>query len=173
MGFHQSAEFFLKNIAVNQRDRTLGRQSVLDILKLLLIDPVQDLLAERIEHDDIARQTGIKLGLSDTVRRRQLAEILDCLHNGFLDIVRIGETDRLRGAEVTGKNDDIIFKADGFALSVGQAAVIQNGEELVEDRRVRLLNLIKQHQREGMRLDCLCELTALGGEPVSLSELCS
>ena len=57
-------------------------------------------------------------------------------------------------ADVGGHDDDGVLKADHLALRIRQTAVIENLQQHVEDIRVCLFDLIKQHN--GIRLAAHC-----------------
>jgi hypothetical protein len=49
-----------------------------------------------------------------------------------------------RRADVAGHDDDGVLEVDRAALAVGQAAVVEQLEQHVEDVRVRLLDLVER-----------------------------
>ena len=54
-----------------------------------------------------------------------------------------------------------VLEVDDAALSVGQATVLEDLQQRVEDVRVRLLDLVEQHHRERLAAHLLGELAAL------------
>ena len=66
-----------------------------------------------------------------------------------------------RGAHVGRHDDHGIAEVDRLALAIGQAALLQHLQQNVEDIGVRLLDLVKQHNRVRMTAHGLGELTAL------------
>ena len=66
-----------------------------------------------------------------------------------LDLLAVGEAGQEVAAEVRGQDDDRVGEIDGAALAVGQPAVVEHLEEDVEDVRMRLLDLVEQHDLIG------------------------
>ena len=64
-------------------------------------------------------------------------------------------------ADVAGHDDDGVLEVDGAALAVGQAAVVEDLEQDVEDVRVRLFDLVEEDDLVGPAADGLGELAAL------------
>ncbi len=64
-------------------------------------------------------------------------------------------------AEVGGHDEDGVLEVDGAALGVGEAAVVEDLQEHVEDVGVRLLDLVEEDDRVGAAADGLGELAAL------------
>ena len=56
---------------------------------------------------------------------------------------------------------DGVAEVDRAALGVGQAAVVEDLQQRVEDVGVRLLDLVEQHDRVGLAPHRLGELAAL------------
>ncbi len=63
-------------------------------------------------------------------------------------------------AEVAGHDEDGVFEVDGAALAIGDAAVIEDLEEDVEDVWVGFFDLIKEDDAVGAATDGLGELAA-------------
>ena len=63
--------------------------------------------------------------------------------------------------DVRGHDDDRVLEVHPVAEAVGQMAVFEHLQQDVEDVRVRLLDLVEQHDRVGIPLHLLRELTAL------------
>ncbi len=90
-----------------------------------------------MEHDDVVDavdELGAEVLLHDLQHR--------LLH---LRVVRLARQllDHVR-AEVRGHDDDGVAEVDGAALTVGQAAVVENLQQHVEHVRVRLLDFVEQ-----------------------------
>ena len=66
-----------------------------------------------------------------------------------------------RGTGVRGHDDDRVLKADHAALCVGQAAVVQDLQQGVEHVRVRLFDLVEQHNRVRAAADLFSQLAGL------------
>ena len=64
-------------------------------------------------------------------------------------------------AEVRGHDDNGVLEVDRAALRIGHAAVVENLQQDVEHIRVRLFDLVKQHDRVRFSANGLCELAAL------------
>ena len=65
------------------------------------------------------------------------------------------------GADVRGQDDDRVLEIDRAALSVGDAAVVQHLQKHVQHVRMRLFDLVEQHDRVRLSADRLGELPAL------------
>ena len=66
-----------------------------------------------------------------------------------------------RAADVAGHDDDRVLEVDRPALAVGQAAVVEDLEQDVEDVRVGLLDLVEQDDLVRPAADRLGQLAAL------------
>ena len=64
-------------------------------------------------------------------------------------------------ADVRGHDDDRVLEIDRAALTVGQPSVVEDLQEHVEDVRVRLLDLVEEHDRERTPAHGFGELAAL------------
>mmetsp|Transcript_42787 Transcript_42787/g.128462 ORF Transcript_42787/g.128462 Transcript_42787/m.128462 type:complete len:340 (+) Transcript_42787:615-1634(+) len=67
----------------------------------------------------------------------------------------------LRAAQVGRHDDERVFEADRLALRVGDAPVVQDLQQHVEDVHVRLFNLIKEDDAVGAALDRVSQQAAL------------
>ncbi len=65
------------------------------------------------------------------------------------------------GAHVAGHDDDRVAEVDGAALTVGQAPIVKDLQQRVPHVRVRLLDLVKQHQAVGAAAHLFGELPTL------------
>mmetsp|Transcript_88979 Transcript_88979/g.212396 ORF Transcript_88979/g.212396 Transcript_88979/m.212396 type:complete len:205 (-) Transcript_88979:2053-2667(-) len=63
--------------------------------------------------------------------------------------------------EVGGHHHQRVAEGHHTALRVGEAAIIQQLQQSVEDVRVRLLHLVEEHQGVGTTADSFCEGAAL------------
>ena len=63
-------------------------------------------------------------------------------------------------AQVAGENDDRLGEIHRVALAVGEAAVLQDLQKLVQNGGMGLLDLVKQHDGEGVLLDGVGQLAA-------------
>jgi hypothetical protein len=64
-------------------------------------------------------------------------------------------------ADVRGHDHDRVLEVDAIAQAVGQMPVLEDLQEDIEQVRVRLLDLIEQHDGIGIALHFLGELPAL------------
>ena len=71
------------------------------------------------------------------------------------------------GADVGGHDDDGVFEVDGAALAVGEAAVVEDLEQDVEDIVVGLFDFVKENDGVGAAADGFGELAALFKADVS------
>ena len=65
------------------------------------------------------------------------------------------------GADVRRHDDDRVLEVHPVAEAVGEVAVLEHLQQDVEDIRMRLLDLVEQHDRVGVALHLLGELAAL------------
>ena len=72
-----------------------------------------------------------------------------------------GWCDQIFGAEIGGHDDQRVAEIDGAALAVGQAAVVEHLQQHVEHVRMRLLDLVEQHDLIGPPPHRLGERAAL------------
>ena len=118
---------------------------------------------ERVEHHDLVDAV-------EELRPEVLLELV--LHLGLHPLVRAGDVRGHResevhalgdvpGAEVRGHDDHGVLEVDHAALGVGQATVLEDLQERVEDVRVGFLHLVEQHDRERLAAHLLGELAAL------------
>ena len=63
-------------------------------------------------------------------------------------------------ADVAGHDDDRVLEIDGAALAVGDAAVVEDLEQDVEDVVVRFFDFVEEHDGIGLAADGLAELAA-------------
>ena len=123
-------------------------------MRQLQIDYSFDLLLlERTEHDDIVHAV-------QKLRAENGAKSFERLYASALRIFRGQFKDR-RGAYVRRHDDHSIAEVHGAALSVGQAAVIENLQQNVEDIRMGLFDFVEEHDGVRMPADLLGELAAL------------
>ena len=67
----------------------------------------------------------------------------------------------MRRADVRGHDDDGVAEVDRAALGIGQAAVVEDLQQHVEDVGVRLLDLVEEHDRVRLAAHGLGQLAAL------------
>ena len=87
-------------------------------------------------------------------------------HDGFLrgigDVaLHIDAFEQILAAEVRGEDDDRVLEVYRPALRIGDAAVVENLQQDVEHIRVRLFDLVEQHNAVGFAPHGLGELAAL------------
>ena len=51
---------------------------------------------------------------------------------------------KILGAQVRGEDNDRVGKIDGASLAIGQASIVEDLEQYVEDVAVRLLDFVEQ-----------------------------
>src|SRR5580692_3715543 len=117
-------------------------QELLEAYQLNVHDPPEILLRERAEEDDVV----------DSVQELRTKEVLELLAEdvaqglapfGGLEEPRFGLEDAL-GADVAGHDDDRVREIGGPAAPVGEAPVVEDLEEQVEDVHVGLLDFIEE-----------------------------
>src|SRR5262249_1619520 len=64
-------------------------------------------------------------------------------------ILAVGLIDQIFGAEIRGHHDQRVAEVDGMPLPVREPSVVEHLEQHVEDVRVRLLDLVEQHDLVG------------------------
>src|SRR5439155_6487237 len=105
----------------------------------VLLQLVLDLLAHELVRRFLARQLGV-------------AHLPEAERGVRLELLR---------AEVARHDDDAIPEVDPAALRVRQVPVLEDLEEDVEDLRMRLLDLVEEHDRIALPADRLGQLAAL------------
>ncbi len=106
-------------------------------------------------------------GFVDAIQELGPEELAQFVHHRELHEVELGAgigalvlEDALR-AEVRGHDDDGVLEVDDPALTVGEAAVIQDLQQDVEDVRMRLFDFVEQQDGVGATPDLLGQLPAL------------
>src|SRR3954463_5653988 len=143
-------------IAPRQRLADPPQQEVDDLLDLVLLQLVED--------DDLV----------DAVEELGAEDLLELSHDPVLHVVvghaMVVVADReperrvardLRRPDVRGHDHDGVPEVHRAALRVGQATVLEDLQEDVEDVRVGLLDLVEQEHRVRLAAPRLCELAAL------------
>ena len=124
-------------------------------------------LAQAVEHDDVV----------DAVEEFGAHCVLQLSHHVLLDLLKralgvvraaLGKAQRLAAlagdllrADVGGHDDDGVLEVDVAALTVGQHAVLEDLQQDVEHIRMRLFDLIEQHDRVRMAAHLFGQLAAL------------
>ena len=121
------------------------------------------LARELLEHHDVV----------DAVEQLGAEQALELAHRTAADLAR-GKALLAGGAKAharilrdlasahVGRHDDHgVAEIDRLALAIGQAALLQHLQQNVEDIRVRLLDLVEQHDRVRVATNGLGELAAL------------
>src|SRR4051794_808676 len=123
----------------------------------LQVDDLLDLLqGERLEEDDLVdavEELGPEAGA-------QLAH--DAVAGVLADLaVVVDPVEQVHRADVRRHDDDRVAEVDRAPLRIGQAAVVEELQERVEDVGVRLLDLVEEHDAVGLAPHGLGELAAL------------
>src|SRR5207248_6711184 len=122
---------------VGQLDLDAALGDALGDLAQLQLDDLLDLFPrERVELDDLVQAV-------DELRLEARVHALD------------------PARDVRGHDQHGVLEADRAAVAVGQAAVVHDLEQDVEDVGMRLLDLVEQHDAVGTPADRLCQLAAL------------
>src|SRR4051812_18838878 len=123
----------------------------------LQVDDLLDLLeGERLEEDDLVGAVE-ELGAE---ARSQLGH--HALARVLADLAALVDpVEQVHRADVRRHDDDRVAEVDRAALRVGQAAVVEELQEGVEDVGVRLLDLVEEHDAVGLAAHGLGELAAL------------
>ena len=121
------------------------------------VNPVEkfgpELLAQRIEHVALHSRERLRI-IAATVRENQMA------------------------ADVRCHDDDGVFEIYRSAMAIGQATVVENLEQDVEDVGMRLLDFVEQNDRVRSSSHRLGELPAFivpdiaGGAPIRRATVC-
>ena len=112
-------------------------------------DLPQVLAVERVEDDrfvDAVEELGQELGTERGADR---------LANFFLAAPFVGDLLDQLAADVRRHDDDRVGEIDGAAVAVGQAAVVENLQQDVEDVAMGLFDFVQQHDAIGTAADGL------------------
>src|SRR3954447_16957485 len=123
----------------------------------LEVDDLLDLLeGERLEEDDLVDAVE-ELGAEarSQLGHHALARVLADL------AVLVDPVEQVHRADVRRHDDDRVAEVDRAALGIGQAAVVEQLQEGVEDVGVGLLDLVEEHDAVGLAPHGLGELAAL------------
>ena len=142
-------------------------QPAIGEVRVQLIDqqaqnPPQVVVRQRLEDDDLVDAV-------DEFRvERPLHLAEHHVRHGARDLALIGRLEPERrllldeaGADVRRHDDDRVLEVHPVAQTIGQVAVLEHLQQDVEQVRVRLLDLVEQHDRVRIPLHLLGELTAL------------
>src|ERR1035437_3593520 len=155
-------------------EQSLGRGSELDTHVLVLephvelgdhqVDDLDDLrLGQLREHDDVVRPV-------EELRPKVLFELVGdlVLHPliAGLDVATGCKPEGLTlgdvtGAKVRGHDDHGVLEVHDPAVSISEAAILEDLQQRVEDVSVGLLNLVEEHDGERLAADLLGQLAAL------------
>ena len=126
-------------------------------------DAVHVLLAELLEDDDVR----------EAVEELRLEGALGLVEDALLELLVVarrvdGGVEAHEGVplqdvrpDVGGQDEDGVAEIDRAAERVGQAAVLQDLQEQLDDVRVGLLDLVEEHDGVGLAADLLGQLAAL------------
>ena len=126
-------------------------------------DLLHMVLIQRMEYDDLINpvqkfRAEDQLHLIHDILFHPLVIALFVLLHGKSKL--LGINDRL-GPCIGGHDNDRVAEIHLSSLGIGDMSVIQNLQKNIEYVRMRLLHLVKQHDRIGMRADPVAELTAV------------
>ena len=112
---------------------------------------VADLIfAQCLEDDDVI----------DTVEEFRTEILLEQFPYGFFCLGKIFRFQDFMGTEVTGHDDDRILEVDDPAFAIGQAAIIENLQQDVENIGMSLFDFIEEDDAVGVTAYGFGELTA-------------
>src|SRR5438105_2935205 len=145
-----------------QRDLQLAiGEVVVQLVNQQRHDPPQVVVAQRLEDDDFVDAVD-ELGVE---RPLHFAE--HHFRHALRDLARVRRLEAHRAllldeasADVRRHDDDRVLEVHPVAEAVGQVAVLEHLQQDVEDVRVRLLDLVEQHDRVRIALHLFGELTA-------------
>src|ERR1700677_3525597 len=106
----------------------------------LQVDDALDLIfAERSEHHNVV----------DAVQKLRTEKFAQRAHGLLAGLFRVfaGQLEDGRRARIGSHDDHRVAEIDGAAFAVGQAALIENLQQYVEDIGMRFLDFIEQHHR--------------------------
>src|ERR1017187_4338783 len=124
-------------------------------------DPRQMFAGQRVKHNDIVNAV-------EKLRPELLFERFEQAFAGFLGMGVFavdGEPDGIAlhhaGTDIGRHDDNGVLETDGAALAIGEAAVVEDLQQQVEDVGVRLLDFVEEENRIGPAALLLGELAAL------------
>ena len=149
---------------VGQVDRHVLRDHAVAQVADHEMDDLDDLLlGQALENDNLV----------DTVEEFRPEQLLHLGHDATLDLL-VGQAlvrlrreaerlclDDVARADVRRHDDDRVAEIDRATLAVGKATFLENLQQDVEDIRMRLLDLVEQHDRVRTLAHSLGELAAL------------
>ena len=125
-----------RKLQIDDADDVLARERLIEDD---LVEPVQELRTERA----LEQRLHLRLGLVGDVA------------------VGVDAVEQIFRAEVARQDQDCVLEIDGAPLRIGDAAVVEHLKQDVEDVRVRLFDLVEEHDAIGLAAHGLGELTAL------------
>ena len=134
---------------------------VAQVFQLQVHDLAGLVLRQALVVDDLV-QTVQELGAE--LRLQQQVDLLAGVHAQLVGafgaaLLKVVQDDV--AAEVRGQDDDSVLEVHRPALTVGDAAIVQNLQQDVEDIGVSFFHLIEQHDAVGFAADGLGQLAAL------------
>ena len=113
-------------------------------------------LRQRLEHDYLVKT------VQELRSKRRPHVIHDLLLSLLADLtLRRDAVEQIRRAEVRRQNYDRVLEVNRASLTVSDTSIVENLKQYVEHIRMRLLNLIEQHNAVRMTSHRLGQLTAL------------
>ena len=100
----------------------------------------------------------------DTIHKLGWEVALDCAHDELLRVWLDGTVSHVvqeGSAEVAGHDDDSVAEVYDATLAIGQAAVVEDLQEELDELPRSLLNLIDEDNRVRLAADVLSELATL------------
>ena len=129
-----------------ERDLAIGQQ-LLQIREPQIDDVGQLLFAQRTEDDDVVdaveelRPEALPAAPPSPLRARS---------SKAASLGQVLALQQLR-AEVRGHDEHRVLEVDGAALGVGEPAIVEHLQQDVEDIRMRLFDLVEEHDGYGRR----------------------
>ena len=137
-------------VGSGQRQLQLLVQALAQLVQYQLNDILNLLLLQGLEGDDIIH----------TVQEFRTEEVHQHLLNLFAVHLTLVLHD-FAAAQVTGHDNQRILKVHAAALAIGQAAIVQNLQQHIEDVRMGLFDFVQQDDAVGVTAYSLSQLTAL------------
>ncbi len=136
----------------------LGFEAILEVSQLKFDDARQLFFGEAVEDDEVVdaveefgAEVLAEFGSEGGFHLSAVARGSSALEEEFLDDGR---------ADVAGEDDEGVFEIDGAPLAVGEAAVVEDLEQGVEDVRVGFFDFVEEDDAVRVAADGFAELAA-------------